>query len=436
MERKSMGAFIAALRKANGMTQKELAEKLNVSDKSISRWERDDGAPDLSLIPVIAEIFGVTCDELLRGERKSANERETAEAEPVSNPRSEKQRQRLLAVSLSRYKTRSFIAIGIAIVGLIAALACNFAFYRAYIGFMIAAVFYLAAMICQVAFVNSAYLSVADDDLAGPEVDRFKCTVVRLAEVAICLTVVLLAFSLPLVLLARDAYVGLQADSWFLQGAVLGVIALGICCAACGYLNGSLLKKGAYPLSEKEEQVWRHNRKLKHRCVFGVAIALAVTFGVHMVVTNIWTAANLSEKIIFHDVDRFVEFMEQDITYRYSVEYYSSVGTEVLPPESQVGETIYYDEYGNEISEEEAMTRELMDGDGNVVCEYIQRNETVATVRYSDDENGAMRIEVITQDAWRAGRAKSDVISTSFCVLYFVEIAAAFLVYFKKRTKA
>lgn len=67
MERKTIGGLIAALRKASGMTQKDLAEKLNVSDKSVSRWERDDGAPDLSLIPVIAEVFGVTCDELLRG---------------------------------------------------------------------------------------------------------------------------------------------------------------------------------------------------------------------------------------------------------------------------------------------------------------------------------------------------------------------------------
>ena len=65
MEKKTMGGFIAALRKANGMTQKDLAERLNVSDKTVSRWERDDGAPDLSLIPVIAEIFGVTVDYLL-----------------------------------------------------------------------------------------------------------------------------------------------------------------------------------------------------------------------------------------------------------------------------------------------------------------------------------------------------------------------------------
>lgn len=46
MEKKTIGSFIAALRKANGLTQKELAEKLNVSDKAVSRWERDECYPD------------------------------------------------------------------------------------------------------------------------------------------------------------------------------------------------------------------------------------------------------------------------------------------------------------------------------------------------------------------------------------------------------
>lgn len=65
MEKKTIGQFLSALRKAGGMTQKELAEKLHVSNKAVSRWERDECAPDLSLIPVIADIFGVTSDELL-----------------------------------------------------------------------------------------------------------------------------------------------------------------------------------------------------------------------------------------------------------------------------------------------------------------------------------------------------------------------------------
>ena len=93
MEKKTIGGLIAALRKANGMTQKDLAEQLNVSDKTISRWERDDGLPDLSVIPVIAEIFDITCDELLRGERKSPQQQEIT-PENTPTPKGEREGRR------------------------------------------------------------------------------------------------------------------------------------------------------------------------------------------------------------------------------------------------------------------------------------------------------------------------------------------------------
>ena len=127
MEQKTIGKFITALRKANGMTQKDLAEKLNVSDKTVSRWERDEGDPDLAMIPVIAEIFEVTCDELLRGERKSPAERMAMEeqanisqqadyvGERTNSPKGEKQKQRLLKLSLSQYQNRTYIAMGVSV---------------------------------------------------------------------------------------------------------------------------------------------------------------------------------------------------------------------------------------------------------------------------------------------------------------------------------
>lgn len=78
MENKTMGSFIAVLRKSRGMTQKELAELLNVSDKAVSRWEREESMPDIGLLPILADIFEVTCDELLRGERQPKADREEA----------------------------------------------------------------------------------------------------------------------------------------------------------------------------------------------------------------------------------------------------------------------------------------------------------------------------------------------------------------------
>ena len=147
MEKKTMGGFMAALRKANGMTQKELAERLNVSDKTVSRWERDDGAPELSLIPVIAEIFGVTCDELLRGQRQSPALRAETDGETDPSPKAEKQRQWLLKSTLSQYKGQTYLAMGVSVVGLMAALVCNLAFQKAVLGFFLGAVFFTASIV-------------------------------------------------------------------------------------------------------------------------------------------------------------------------------------------------------------------------------------------------------------------------------------------------
>lgn len=70
MTNKSIGSFLSELRKEKDLTQKELADFLNVSDKTVSHWECDKYSPDISVIPILAEFFGVTCDEILRGERK------------------------------------------------------------------------------------------------------------------------------------------------------------------------------------------------------------------------------------------------------------------------------------------------------------------------------------------------------------------------------
>ncbi|MBQ4151372.1 MAG: helix-turn-helix transcriptional regulator [Clostridia bacterium] len=59
---------IAELRILNNMTQMELAEKLNYSDKTISKWERAESSPDISVLVEIADIFGVTLDYLVKSE--------------------------------------------------------------------------------------------------------------------------------------------------------------------------------------------------------------------------------------------------------------------------------------------------------------------------------------------------------------------------------
>lgn len=67
----TLGKRIAALRKEKGMTQEELAEKLGVSPQAVSKWENGQSCPDISLLPRLAAIFGVTTDLLLTGEQET-----------------------------------------------------------------------------------------------------------------------------------------------------------------------------------------------------------------------------------------------------------------------------------------------------------------------------------------------------------------------------
>ena len=60
MTNKSMGEIISILRKEKGMTQKEIADRLGITDKAVSKWERDVAYPDTGTIPKLAEILGVT----------------------------------------------------------------------------------------------------------------------------------------------------------------------------------------------------------------------------------------------------------------------------------------------------------------------------------------------------------------------------------------
>lgn len=70
--KKNIAKNITFLRKSKGMTQAELAESLNYSDKSVSKWERGDGIPDVLVLHKIAELFGVKLDDLTSDEVKIA----------------------------------------------------------------------------------------------------------------------------------------------------------------------------------------------------------------------------------------------------------------------------------------------------------------------------------------------------------------------------
>ena len=74
MEQEKIGKFISALRKEKGMTQEQLAEKMGVTDKSISRWENGKTLPDISILVALAEELNVEISELLNGRKMTQEE--------------------------------------------------------------------------------------------------------------------------------------------------------------------------------------------------------------------------------------------------------------------------------------------------------------------------------------------------------------------------
>ena len=80
MTARSFGATIAALRKQKGMTQLELARQMGVTDKAVSKWERDLSFPDVTSLPKLAEVLDTSVDELLEVKSVARGEPETSAA--------------------------------------------------------------------------------------------------------------------------------------------------------------------------------------------------------------------------------------------------------------------------------------------------------------------------------------------------------------------
>lgn len=141
------------------MTQQEVADSLGVSNKTVSGWETGASCPDISMLPAIAELFGVTCDELLRGERI-----------PPSEPqvRTEEKREKALARMLAHYKNTAaisaWLSAGLYLLAAVAALLIGCAVLESLVGFFAGLIFVMAgAFHC---LIHGKYLrsQISQDD--------------------------------------------------------------------------------------------------------------------------------------------------------------------------------------------------------------------------------------------------------------------------------
>lgn len=99
MDQQKIGAFLKVLRKRKGLTQEQIAEKFNVSSRTVSRWENGNNMPDLDVLIEISDFYEVDLRELLDGERRS---------EKVNNENQEKEETVLKAVDYANTETERY----------------------------------------------------------------------------------------------------------------------------------------------------------------------------------------------------------------------------------------------------------------------------------------------------------------------------------------
>lgn len=383
MEKKTIGQFIAVLRKANGMTQKDLAEKLNVSDKAVSRWERDECAPDLSLIPVIAEIFQVTTDELLRGERKNVEQTQNAEAsEEKISVKSEKQVERILAKSKTGMTIGSIVSIGIAVVGLLVALLCNFAFLKSYLGFFIGCVFFLGAGACLVIFHLLALASIQGGEIEGMEQEFaktkqfFTSTTLKTSFGIFLIFVATLPFAV-----SGNSHWGLTASSWFGKALVYELLALIPCGIFYLIFRSRTVRANYVFMSERAKAVYDNNKALRRKLYKKVGPFAAILLVLSIITLALPRELFITSKpTVITSVEEFKELMEKPIRIYETgsnaviienfeptdVPYQTSTGVMVYPnTKVDAVYDYYYEEY------------KIKNADGITVDTFLWKNTSI-----------------------------------------------------------
>ena len=121
----SLGNFIAQLRKEKKFTQKQLSEILGVSDKTVSHWEREESAPDISILPLLAETLGITVDELLSGERKPED---IKEASPIHTDTAEEDKEKTFYIFRQKNTITSLSSIALGFFGTIVLCLFNYTY--------------------------------------------------------------------------------------------------------------------------------------------------------------------------------------------------------------------------------------------------------------------------------------------------------------------
>ncbi len=426
MEKKTIGKFIAVLRKANGMTQKELGDKLYVSDKTISRWERDECAPELSLIPAIADFFGITTDELLRGERNSpetVTETQNDETPQKSSLKGEKQFKIMLHTRLRMYKNLSLISVGLLILGLLAAIVCNVVFAEALLGFWLSVLFVVASTLCQLIFAANARIPIDDDD------DTFTAKIYtansEITKIAIALfygIFAVLTFCIPLAEYGiYTHHYMLYTSKWILEGLSYTAVIFAVCSLIhLLIIKPILIKRRLLYFTEDKIRKIDFRRKILGKITLIGGPILAV-----LIVANfVWIGVGserLAKKEIYETLDAFKAALAEDqaeyVEFMRRTHYIDTEGNIVY---------IHSDLPDDHMLEHATLT----DTAGNLI-EYDYNKTLYYKIEFSN-HGDRIPVTIITDEAIYDAMSLWNAVSQIIALFVCIDLATCITVYFVK----
>ena len=430
MEKKTIGKFIAVLRKANGMTQKDLADKLFVSDKTVSRWERDECDPDLSLIPAIAELFGITTDELLRGERNNPDtlEHQSDDDTIKQKKKSEKQFKTMLFGKKRRFDNLTLISIGISLLGLIVGMIINLGFSKGLIAFFVSSAFLLAGVICQIYFTSNARITTDEDDDYRELIDAANTSFIQKSVAVYFVNIAIFAFCLPLVTVINGVNFGLGFDSWILYGITFA--AAGIILAYLIYriiIKSALIRRSILVLNEAGLSHEKYSRKLLIR-LSSISLVIAILLGIAIAVVESIGFMGFADKVVLETPEEFKEYMESsyDEAKNESGEWYYDADGNL------VGSALIIDENNPEPFKNSVVLR---DKQGNEILEYYYHNNLYSRIEYNTESEDRCPITIYTREAMREANTLKSEIKSILGIAVFAEVALFAGIYIIKITK-
>lgn len=416
MEKNTIGSFISVLRKANGMTQQQLADRLNVSNKSVSRWERDESLPDLTLIPVIAEIFEITSDELLKGERNT-NKAETEK----STQKTDRQIKRILYSRLTRFKILSYISFAITFIGIIVMLVCGYGFYKVILGFGLGVAFFIISLLSEIIFSTYAFAAINSEEFEGNNLYSCRRTILKYMEAVIYLNVIAIAVCFPFILIRNHTYVDsvISFRTWLLLVPFCILIAMIINYILSIVLSKFIAKNQTFYLGEYETAKLAQLTRFKviHFIITGTI--MITTLLLQIAINDIPYTQLCNHGQSFSTFEEFKEFIETPL----------SVTDEDTINLSNIFYDVATDANGSSINE----LKYMIDDQGKVQ-KYYYRNHSIVLISHAYDLlNGwGKPITVYTKQEVNKGDKVKNNLNIIFAVIYLIEVILGCIIYFRK----